>query len=64
MEHWLNGIKVVEFDRSSPLFASLVGRSKFAKEEAFGQAEQGVILLQDHGDRVDFRSIKVRPLAR
>ena len=64
VEHWLNGIKVVEFDRSSPLFASLVGRSKFAKEEAFGQAEQGVILLQDHGDRVDFRSIKVRPLAR
>ena len=63
VEHWLNGIKVVEYDRTSPLFASLVGRSKFAKNEGFGRAEKGPIVLQDHSDEVDFRSIKIRSLA-
>lgn len=62
VEHWLNGIRVVEFNRHSRLFAALVARSKFEKNEGFGRAEKGPILLQDHNDEVRFRSIKIRPL--
>ncbi len=63
VEHWLNGIQVVDFERTSPLFESLVARSKFAEISGFGLAEKGPILLQDHGDTVRFRSIKIRSLA-
>ncbi len=62
VEHWLNGIQVVEYNRFSPLFASLVARSKYADWEGFGAWESGHLLLQDHGDEVHFRSIKVREL--
>jgi hypothetical protein len=62
VEHWINGIRAVAFDRKSRLFAALVARSKFEKNEGFGLAEKGPILLQDHGDEVRFRSIKVRAL--
>ena len=60
VEHWLNGFKVVEFDRSSPEFRQAVSASKFAKVSGFGMWPSSPILLQDHGDRVDFRSIKLR----
>lgn len=62
VEHWLNGIKVVEYNRNSKLFAALVARSKFEKHEGFGRAKEGPILLQDHNDEARFRSIKIRPL--
>jgi hypothetical protein len=64
VQHWLNGIKVVEYQRGSPLFKALVARSKYEKMEAFGLAEKGRLLLQDHGNHVRFRSIKVRSLPR
>lgn len=62
VEHWLNGFKVVEYERGSPAFGALVDQSKFAGRAGFGSAKRGPIVLQEHGDRVDFRSIKIREL--
>lgn len=62
VSHWLNGIKVVDYDRGSPLFKALVARSKYEKIDGFGLAESGHLLLQDHGNAVCFRSLKVRTL--
>ena len=60
--HWLNGIKVLEFDRFSDDFKQKVSESKFADVEDFGQWEKGHILLQDHGSEVCFKNIKIREL--
>lgn len=60
VEHWLNQVKVVEFDRSSQIFRALVEKSKYEKWKNFGQIAEGLILLQDHGDKVSFKNIKVR----
>ena len=60
VEHWLNNEKVVEFDRFSQMFRGLVAYSKYKKWDGFCQWPDGRILLQDHGDDVSFRNIKVR----
>ena len=60
VEHWLNHVKVVEFDRFSQVFEALVEKSKYEKWEQFGRWPEGVILLQDHGDKVSFKNIKIR----
>ena len=60
VEHWLNHVKVIEFDRFSQVFQALVEKSKYEKWEQFGRWPEGVILLQDHGDEVSFKNIKIR----
>ena len=62
VEHWLNGKKILEFERGSVTFKALQDESKFAKEEKWATPVQSSILLQDHNDAVSFRNIKIKKL--
>ena len=60
--HYLNGIKVVEYERGTQMWKALVAYSKYKDWPAFGEAESGHLLLQDHGDEVSFKNIRILEL--
>lgn len=60
VEHWLNGVKIVAFDMGSDDFKARIARSKYRKAENFGVKTKSPLLLQDHGDEISFRSLKLR----
>jgi hypothetical protein len=62
VEHWLNGTRVVAYDLGSADWKARVAASKFRSWPGFGQSPTGAIALQDHGDTVSFRNIRIRLL--
>jgi hypothetical protein len=61
-QHWMNGTKIVEYSTKGPEWEKMVADSKFKGWEGFGKYDKGRIALQDHGDVVMYKNIKIRPL--
>lgn len=62
VKHYLNDVLIVEYTLFSPEWDAMVAKSKFADWKGFGKFKKGHIALQDHGDTVSFRNIKIREL--
>ena len=60
--HWLNGKKILAYERGSDAFKAAIAQSKFKTTEGFAQATASPILLQAHGDKVAFRNLKIKEL--
>ena len=62
VEHWLNGVKVIEYELWTPAWTEAVAKSKFRQWPTYGLARSGHIGLQDHGDVVSFRRARIREI--
>jgi hypothetical protein len=62
VEHWLNGARVLQYELDSPELRAEIAKSKFKDIARFGKPQKGHILIQDHGDQVWFRNVKIKPL--
>lgn len=62
VEHWLNGVKILEYEKNNDMWDTIVSHSKFAKVNNFAGGDGGHILLQDHNDEVHYRNLKIREL--
>jgi hypothetical protein len=62
VEHWMNGVKLLEYEIGSPDWEARVKASKFGKMPGYGRTMRGYIALQDHGNVVSFRNIKIKTL--
>jgi hypothetical protein len=62
VEHWLNGTKVLEYDKTSDAYKEAFALSKFKEVKGYGESAKGYMLLQDHGNKVFFKNIKIRKL--
>jgi hypothetical protein len=62
VQHFLNDKLTVEYERNTQMFNALVNYSKYSVWPNFGNAAEGYILLQDHGDEVWFKNIRIREL--
>jgi len=61
-EHWLNGELILSYELGTPAMDSALARSKFRSIRGFAEHRAGHIVLQDHGDSVSFRNLKIRPI--
>ncbi len=62
VEHWLNGKRVLQYELDSPELGAAIAKSKFKDIARFGKPQKGHILIQDHGDQVWFRNVRLKPL--
>lgn len=62
VEHWLNGVKVVEYQLWTPEWENLIKKGKWTEFPAYGRSKRGRIALQDHGSKIWFKNIKIKEL--
>ena len=59
VQHWLNKVKVVQYEQNNQMRKALVNCSKYKAHAEFGDASQGNILLQEHGDEMGYKNVKI-----
>ncbi|MDA7525467.1 DUF1080 domain-containing protein, partial [Verrucomicrobia bacterium] len=64
IEHWINGVKIVDTRTHTEEFKRAIQQSKFKKWDHYAQNTKGRIMLQDHGTKVEFRGLKIKRLQK